>query len=148
MRLILETWRYSCTNIFHRRSLYIFYLFILQTQSVISYAISYHGNRYCFKCPSLCTEVINSVAPGRLEWISGWVIWKIILMIGGNWWMPLNRADDLSMLVQVMAWCRQATNHTWANSGNKSLSEPILIQIYVTGPQWVRYIVGSLFQRA
>ena len=29
--------------------------------------------------------------------------------------MSLDLADDKSTLVQVMAWCRQATSHYWAN---------------------------------
>ena len=27
------------------------------------------------------------------------------------WWVPKNHIDDKSTLVQVMAWCRQATSH-------------------------------------
>ena len=30
--------------------------------------------------------------------------------------MPLDLTDDKSTLVQVMAWCRQATTITWANA--------------------------------
>ena len=30
-------------------------------------------------------------------------------------WMPLDLTDDKSTLVQVLAWCHQATSHTWAN---------------------------------
>ena len=30
-------------------------------------------------------------------------------------WMPENTFDDKSTLVQVMAWCHQATSHYWAN---------------------------------
>ena len=45
-------------------------------------------------------------------------------------WMPLDLTDDKSTLVQVMAWCRQAT---------KPLPEPMLTQIYgVTRPQRVK----------
>ena len=29
--------------------------------------------------------------------------------------MPLDLTDDVSILVHVMAWCRQATSRTWAN---------------------------------
>ena len=29
--------------------------------------------------------------------------------------MPLDLTDDKSTLVQVLAWCHQATSHTWAN---------------------------------
>ena len=29
--------------------------------------------------------------------------------------MPYNVANEKSALIQVMAWCRQATSHYWAN---------------------------------
>ena len=61
---------------------------------------------------------VNSLALGNLNEILD-VIFKHILVIDG-WgiscetaliWMSLDFADDKSTLVQVMAWCRQATNH-------------------------------------
>ena len=60
---------------------------------------------------------INSLAPGRFEQIF-FVIFKLISVTDG-WgisgkialrWMPLDLTDDKSTLVQVMAWCRQATS--------------------------------------
>ena len=30
-------------------------------------------------------------------------------------WVPLDLTDDKSTLVQLLAWCHQATSHTWAN---------------------------------
>ena len=44
--------------------------------------------------------------------IDGWSIYcKIVLK-----WMPIDLTDDgKSTLVQVMAWCHQATTITWAN---------------------------------
>ena len=30
-------------------------------------------------------------------------------------WVPLDLTDDKSTLVQVLAWCHQATSYTWAN---------------------------------
>ena len=46
--------------------------------------------------------------------------------------MPLDLSDEKSTLVQVMAWCHQATI--------KPLPEPILTQIYgVIRPQWVKH---------
>ena len=62
--------------------------------------------------------LINSLAPGRSEWNFRHVIFKQILVIDG-WgisceitlrWMLLGLADK-STLVQVMAWCCQATSH-------------------------------------
>ena len=50
-------------------------------------------------------------------------------------WMPQDLTDDKSTLVQVMAWCRQATSHylsqCWSMSPNG-----------VTRPQWVKYPVN------
>ena len=70
---------------------------------------------------------VNSLAPGKFEWNFRYVIFKRILVIDG-WgisceialiWMSMDFTDDQSTLVQVMAWCHQATSHyltvTWAN---------------------------------
>ena len=62
---------------------------------------------------------VNSLVPGRSEWDSQNVIFKIVLLVGifrsshdnALWWMPQYLTDDKSTLVQVMAWCRQATSH-------------------------------------
>ena len=51
------------------------------------------------------------------------VILEVISVIGGScisceialMWMPLGLTDDKSTLVQVIAWCRQATSITWGN---------------------------------
>ena len=63
--------------------------------------------------------ISNSLAPGRfkcnfiyviLKWIlviEGWGIFCAIALI----WMSLDFTDNQSTLVQVMAWCSQATSH-------------------------------------
>ena len=85
-------------------------------------------------------EVINSLAPGKFEWKFSHVIWKQILVIDG-WgisceialiWMSLDFTDDQSILVQVMAWCHQATSHYLSQCWPRSLSP-----YGVTRPQWV-----------
>ena len=48
-------------------------------------------------------------------------------------WMPLDLTDDKSTLVQVMAWCRQATSHYLSQCWPRSMSP-----YGVTGPQWVK----------
>ena len=67
----------------------------------------------------LGTNVFNSLAPGRFEQSFRSVIFKLISVTDG-WgisskialkWMPQDLTDDKSTLVQVMAWCRQATSH-------------------------------------
>ena len=48
-------------------------------------------------------------------------------------WMPLTLTDDKSTLVQVMAWCHQATSHCLSQCWPRSLSP-----YGVTRPQWVK----------
>ena len=47
-------------------------------------------------------------------------------------WISLNLTDDKSTLVQVMAWCRQATSHYLNQCWPKSMSP-----YGITRPQWV-----------
>ena len=47
-------------------------------------------------------------------------------------WMPLDLTDDKSTLVQVMAWCRQATSHYLSQCWPRSM-----LPNGVTRPQWV-----------
>ena len=84
---------------------------------------------------------INSLASGKFEWNFRHVIFKQILVIDG-WsiscetaqiWMSLDFNDDQSMLVQVMAWCRQATSNYMSQCWPRSLSP-----YGVTRPQWVK----------
>ena len=83
---------------------------------------------------------INSLAPGKFEWNFRHAIFKQILVIDG-WgitceialiWISLDFADDPSTLVQVMAWCRQATSHYLSQCWPRSLSP-----YGITRPQWV-----------
>ena len=60
--------------------------------------------------------------------IDGWVISGEITPR----WMLLDFTDDKSILVQVMAWCRQATSHYLSQWSPGSMSPYI-----ITGPQWV-----------
>ena len=88
-----------------------------------------------------CIIVINSLAPGKFEWNSRYVIFRWILMIDG-WgisceialiWMSLDLTDDQSTLVQVIAWYRQATSHYLSQCWPRSLSP-----YGITRPQWVK----------
>ena len=49
-------------------------------------------------------------------------------------WMPLDLTDDKSTLVQVMAWCRQATSHYLSQRWPRSMSPN-----GVTRPQWLNF---------
>ena len=72
---------------------------------------------YHFSTVQWC-RLFNSLAPGRFEWNFKHIIFRLILMIDG-WgictialgWMSLDPSDEKSTLVQVMAWCCQATSH-------------------------------------
>ena len=85
--------------------------------------------------------LINSLSPAKLEWNFRHAIFKQILVIDG-WgicceialiWMILDLTDDLSTLVRVMAWCRQASSHYLSQCWSRSLSS-----YGVTRPQWVK----------
>ena len=97
-----------------------------------------------YLCKSSLTLFFNSLAPGKFEWNFRYAIFKQIVMIDG-WgisceialiWMPLDFIDDQSTLVQVMAWCRQATSHYLSQCWPRSLSP-----YGVTRPQWVNWFV-------
>ena len=83
---------------------------------------------------------ILDMAPEKFEWNFRYVIFKRILVIAGRgisceiilMWMSLDFTDDQSILVQVMAWCRQATSHYLSQCWPRSLSP-----YGVTRPQWV-----------
>ena len=47
-------------------------------------------------------------------------------------WMPLDLTDDKPTLIQVMAWCRQATSHYLSHCWPRSMTPNGVIR-----PQWV-----------
>ena len=81
-------------------------------------------------CLPSASECLNSLAPGRFGCNFKNSVFKLALLIGifrASFdkvlrWKIQDLTDDKSTLVQVMAWCHQATNH---------LPEPMLTQIYV-----------------
>ena len=89
------------------------------------------------------SELVNSLAPGTFELHFRHVLFKQILVIDG-WgiscqiallWISLNFTDDQSTLVQVMAWCHQATSHYLIQCWPR-----YLLPYGVTRPQWVEVI--------
>ena len=99
-------------------------------------------------CCHLQGRRVNSLAPGKLERIFRHVIFKQILAID-SWgisceialiWMSLDFTDDQSILVQVIAWCRQATSHYLSQCWPRSLSP-----YGDTRPQWVNPVCDELF---
>ena len=53
--------------------------------------------------------------------------------------MSLDFTDDKSTLIQVMAWCRQATSHYMSQCWLRSLSP-----YGVTRPQWIKHYILKL----
>ena len=109
----------------------------------------YEFKKFEFKITAASTKGhwVNSLAPGKFEWNLSYVIFKQILVIDG-WgicgeidriWMSLDFTDDQLTLVQVMAWCRQATSHYLSQCWPRSLSPS-----GVTRPQWVNGIVSMM----
>ena len=85
-------------------------------------------------------QCFNSLAPGRFECDSKNGIFSLVLLIGifisshdnALRWMPQDLTDDKSTLVQVMAWCCQATSHYLSQCWPKAMSPYGIIR-----PQWV-----------
>ena len=82
----------------------------------------------------------NSLAPGRYDNNFGSKIFKLIPQnssLGASCeialrWLPQNLSNVKSTLVQVMAWCHQATGHYLNQCWPRSL-----MSYGVTRPQWV-----------
>ena len=87
------------------------------------------------------SKCINSLAPGRPGYHFKTATFNLVLLIGiftlsnnnALGWMPWDLTDDKSPLVQVMAWCHQATSHYLNQCFPRSLSP-----YGVTRPQWVK----------
>ena len=86
----------------------------------------------------------------EFEWNFRYVNFKQILVIDG-WgisceialiWMSLEFTDNQSTLVQVMAWCRQATSHCLSHCWPTSLSP-----YGVTRAEWVNRRYCIIFTR-
>ena len=89
----------------------------------------------------------NSLAPGMLQRNFRQVIFKLNWVIYGcgiSWevvltWMAMDLTDDKSALVQVMAWCRQATSHYLSQCWPRSV-----LPYGITRPQCVE-IMHKMF---
>ena len=93
------------------------------------------------------SSLVDSLVPGKFEWNFRHVIFKQILVID-DWgisceitltWKPQDLTDDKSTLIQVMAWCRQATSHYLSQCWPSSLSP-----YGVTRPLWVKVMACQL----
>ena len=102
--------------------------------------ISHFTVKFDDKCECILI-FFNSLAPGRSEYNSEYVIFNLVLLISifryshdnALRWMTQYLTDDKSTLVQVMACCRQATSHYLSLCWPRSLSPH-----GVTRPQWVK----------
>ena len=80
---------------------------------------------------------VNSLAPGRCGSNFRSTLFKLIIQNSGYGtycyialkWMPRNHTNKKSMLVQVMAWCHQATSHYMSQSWPSSMSSPDLNEL-------------------
>ena len=91
---------------------------------------------------------LNSLASGRFGYNSKNWIFNLVLLIGifrfthdnALRLMPQDLTDDKSMLVQVMAWCRQATSHFQSQCWLSSLT-PYCVTIghneLKSGSEWM-----------
>ena len=93
----------------------------------------------------------NSLSSGRSECDFKSVVFNLASLIGifrssydnAFRWLPLDLTDDMSSLVQVMAWCRQATSRYLSQNWPSSM-----IPYGVIRPRWVNYlkINSSIFR--
>ena len=96
---------------------------------------------------------LNSLATGKFEWNFRYSIFQIISVIDG-WsiscelvliWMSLALTDDKSTLVQVMAWCHQATSHYLSQCWPRSLSPYGVTRLQCVNYAWIPTVAGCLW---
>ena len=86
---------------------------------------------------------LDSLVPGRSGFNFKSAIFNLVLLIGifrssydnALRWISWDLSDDKSTLVQVMAWCRQATSHYLSQCWPRSVSP-----YGVTRAQWVNLV--------
>ena len=108
------------------------------------------GARYMTSTVTCVEVMINSLAPGRYGINFKRAIFKLtswIRLISNSYELalrrtPFNPTGDKSTLVQVMAWCRQATSHYLNQCWYRSMSP-----YGVTRPQWVKPFCESISVR-
>ena len=107
-----------------------------------------YWGRFSTKITIPCVSALTHWPLGDLNKILEKIIFKLILVTDGCdisseialRWTSLELSDDESTLVQVMAWCHQATSH-YLNQ-----CWPISLPPYgVTGPQWVNSLASGRY---
>ena len=92
--------------------------------------------------------VINPLAPGGIDYSLKLVNFKLVSLIDilsifceiAIRWMPQHLTDHWSTLVQVMAWCHQATSHYLSQCWPKSL-----LPYDVTKSKWVKLKLSKMY---
>ena len=95
-------------------------------QVMICHQTAWTNYIHVFLARRLC---VNSMAPGRPGCHFKTAIFSLVLLIGffrssydnALRWMPWDLTNDKSTLVQVMAWCCQATSHYLSQSWPSSV---------------------------
>ena len=90
--------------------------------------------------PSQCYNLLTHCHLRDVDAILKNIIFNLVLLVSifksshdnALWWMPQDLTDDKSTLVQVMAWCHQATSHYLNQCWPRSLPP-----YGVTRPQYV-----------
>ena len=98
-------------------------------------------SHYLNQCWLIVNWTFNSLAPGKPGYHFKTVIFNLVFFIGiftssndnPPRWMPCALTNDKSTLVQVMAWCHQATSHYLSQCWPSSMSP-----YGVTRPQYVK----------
>ena len=96
------------------------------------------GRRQAIIWTNACWSIVNwtprnkiHVAPekcgGNFTSLYFKVIYRIEILgtpceIGLSRWVPQNRTDDKSIVVQIIAWCRQATSHYLSQCWPRSMT--------------------------
>ena len=93
--------------------------------------------QYTYQCPPKSVmqyvtrgHLVNSLSPEKCGRDFKNVIFSPLWLIGifklsldnALRWMPQDRTDDKSTMVQVMAWCRQATSHYLSQCWPRSMA--------------------------
>ena len=123
-----------CLTISKQESSYIFlpfggeYINDINIQTCKNWFNEYYEST-CL-CDTAAALGVNSLAPVGFDYSLKSVNFKLILTIN-IWsifceisirWLPQSLTDHKSTLVQVMAWCRQATSHYLSQCWPRSLS--------------------------
>ena len=128
----------------------------MQTDYITDFANVNGYTFWCWNCNVLkwlvtmatdfLDHCINSLPPGRPGCHFKTAIFNLVLLIGflrsSNdnipRWMPWDLMDDKSRLVEVMAWCHQATSQYLSQCWPRSISP-----YDVTRPQWINRQSGT-----